>query len=45
MGSEMCIRDRLPGMKQTEFDMHMKRVSKLARSLNPDKKKKISWWA
>ena len=35
----------LPGMKQSEFDAHMGRVRKLARSLNPDKKKKISWWA
>jgi hypothetical protein len=32
-------------MKQSEFDAHMGRVRKLARSLNPDKKKKISWWA
>ena len=28
-----------------EFDSHMDRVRKLARSLNPNKKKKISWWA
>ena len=35
----------LPGMEKEEFDKHMKRVRKLARSLNPNKKKKISWWA
>ena len=35
----------LPGMEKKEFDNHMNRVRKLARSLNPDKKKKISWWA
>ena len=35
----------LPGMDKTLFDKHMKRVRKLARSLNPDKKNKISWWA
>jgi hypothetical protein len=32
-------------MDKTLFDKHMKRVRKLARSLNPDKKNKISWWA
>ena len=35
----------LPGMDKETFDGHMRRVRKLARSLNPDKKKKISWWA
>ena len=34
----------LPGMDKKEFDKHMERVRKLARSLNPNKKKKISWW-
>ena len=28
----------------SDFDKHMERVRKLARSLNPNKKKKISWW-
>jgi len=32
-------------MDKKEFDNHMNRVRKLARSLNPNKKKKISWWA
>ena len=36
----------LPGMDKKEFDMHMDRVRKLARSLNPkQEEKKISWWA
>tara|TARA_Y100001978_G_scaffold38673_1_gene34478 strand:- start:24177 stop:24818 length:642 start_codon:yes stop_codon:yes gene_type:complete len=35
----------LPGMETKEFNKHMERVRKLARSLNPDLKKKISWWA
>jgi hypothetical protein len=35
----------LPGMEKNQFDMHMERVKKLARSLDPNKKKKISWWA
>ena len=35
----------LPGMEKDQFDKHMERVRKLARSLNPNKKKKISWWA
>ena len=34
----------LPNMEKSVFDKHMKRVRKLARSLNPNKKKKISWW-
>jgi len=32
-------------MDKKDFDKHMNRVRKLARSLNPDKKKKIGWWA
>jgi putative NADPH-quinone reductase len=35
----------LPGMDKKVFDGHMQRVRKLARSLNPNKKSKISWWA
>ena len=35
----------LPGMNQKVFNGHMKRVRRLARSLNPNKKSKISWWA
>ena len=34
----------LPNMEQKDFDEHMERVRKLARSLNPDKKKKINWF-
>ena len=35
----------LPEMEKKIFDGHMQRVRKLARSLNPNKKNKISWWA
>ena len=35
----------LPEMDKKVFDRHMQRVRKLARSLNPNKKNKISWWA
>ena len=35
----------LPGMDNKEFNKHMERVRKLARGLDPDLKKKISWWA
>ena len=34
----------LPDMDKEDFDKHMERVRNLARSLNPIKKKKISWW-
>tara|TARA_B100000674_G_scaffold100412_1_gene73031 strand:+ start:201 stop:845 length:645 start_codon:yes stop_codon:yes gene_type:complete len=34
----------LPEMDKKIFDDHMSRVRKLARSLDPNKKKKIGWW-
>jgi hypothetical protein len=31
-------------MEKKDFDKHMGRVRKLARSLNPNKKEKINWF-